>query len=253
MAEQAGAEGAVTVWFDDGRTRWFAIPEAATIHPGGLFLRSSRGGHRTVDPQEVAAFEVDKDEAVRLMREELSDTVRRVKTSVQDLFSPGRRESGKGEGERMVRQLGRVFGSALSAVQETLTNPAAAEEVRTRSEKVVDDVSHEAEKVEPAVAALGERLKEALSSPEVASALENLGKGLQDLARGLQRGATEGRPAEPGASEAPAAQAPADAQDAATPEQQAVAPATPEVEPAAPVAEQAAPEGPAAPPTDAQG
>ena len=213
-----GASGAVTVWFDEGRTRWFAIPDAASVHPGGLFLRSSRGGHRTVDAQEAAAFEVDKEEAVRLMREELGDTVRRVKSSVADLFEPRQREPGKGDGERMLRQLGRVFGSALSAVQETLTNPAAAEEARTRSEKVVDDLSHEADKVEPAMAALGDRIREALTSPEVSSALENLGKGIQDLARGLRR---EGPDAQAPAADA----AQADAAPSATAEQASAEPA----------------------------
>jgi len=237
MAEQTAGDGAVTIWFDEGRTRWFAIPDAAAVHPGGLFLRSSRGGHRTVDPQEVSAFEVDKEEAVRLMREELSETVRRVKSSVADLFEPQKREPGKSDGERMVRQLGRVFGSALSAVQETLTNPATAEEVRTRSEKVVDEVSHEAEKVEPAVAALGERLKEALSSPEVTSALENLGKGLQDLARGIQRGKHDGKPAEPPASEPVTSEPPAQEPPAQEP----------------PASEPPAQEPPGAPADDAQG
>lgn len=189
MAEQVRA---MTVWFDTDRTRYFAIPDDIEVTPGGLFLRSSRGGHKTVDPDAVATFEVGKEEAVAMMKEELEQTARRVKSSVSELFQGSKGEGARVDGERVVRGLGRVFGSALSVISETLTNPAAAEEVRARTEQLREGVSQEAGKVEPAVQALGEKIKEILNSPEVSGALDNLGKGLQDLARQVQRPAGSG-------------------------------------------------------------
>ncbi len=197
----AEAPRPTTVWFDNDRSRYFAIPEDVDVLPGGFFLRSSRGGHRTVDPDAVATYEVPKDEAVRLMKEELEQTVRRVGSSITDLLQGSKGEGARADGERIVRGLGRVFGSALNAISETLTNPATAEEVKTRTEQLREGVEKEAEKVEPAVQALGGKIKEILASPEVSSAIDTLGKGLQDIARQVKRPAP-GEP-EPSAAQRP--------------------------------------------------
>lgn len=187
-----------TVWFVADRSQYFAIPDDEVVSPGDLFLRSSRGGQRSVDAQAVLAYEVPKDEAVRLMRGEFEEAVGRVKGSLSELFSLGRRGPGprKVDGDELVRGLGKVFGSAMSAVQETLTNPALADDARERAAHVREELREEADRLDPAVQQVGEKLKEALRSPEVTRAIDDLGHGLQDLARAL-KGERTSRPAEP--------------------------------------------------------
>lgn len=175
-----------TVWFDTDRTRYFAIPDDEVVSPGALFLRSSKGGQRTVDADLVVAYEVPKDEAVRLMRGEFEEAVGRVKGSLSELFGLGQRQRGQSvDSDQVIKGLGKVFGTALSAVQETLTNPALAEEARERVEHARVEFKDEAEKIEPSVHQAAEKLREALRSPEVAKAIDDLGQGLQDLARTL--------------------------------------------------------------------
>ena len=86
----------------------------------------------------------------------------------------------------MVRGLGKVFGSALSAVQESLTNPAMADGARERAAHVREEFKEEADRFEPAMQQVGEKLKEALRSPEVTRAIDDIGHGLQDLAAALK-------------------------------------------------------------------
>ena len=180
---------AKTVWFDTDRTRYFVIPDDEVVSPGELFLRSARGAQRLVDAELVAAYEVPKEEAVRLMRVEFDEAVGRVKGSLGELFNlGGRREGGKGmDGDQIIRGLGKVFGTAVTAVQETLTNPAVAANARGRAQHVAEDLKGEAEKLEPALQQVGEKLREALRSPEMTKALDDLGHGLQDLARSFQK------------------------------------------------------------------
>lgn len=190
-----------TVWFDTDRTRYFVIPDDEVVPPGDLFLRSARGAQRSVDAELVEAYAAPREEAVRLMREEFDEAVGRVKGSLSELFNlGGRREGAKGvDGDQLLRGLGKVLGTAVSAVQETLTNPAVADDARERAGHVAEDFKGEAEKLEPALQQVGEKLREALRSPEVTGALHDLGAGLQDLARSFQRsrGSAAGEAAEP--------------------------------------------------------
>lgn len=192
---------AVTVWFDTHRTHYYVFPDELELPPGGLFLRSSRGGHRTVDPEAAAAYEIPKDDAVRQMRDELEEAVDRVKGSVQGLFNLGQDKAERGQdADQLFRQLGKVFGSAVGAIQETLTNPAAADQTRANVEKLKEDLAVEAERVEPAMTAFGERLRDIFTAPEITGAIENLGKGLQEMAAAMQRTREAHPRSEPGSA-----------------------------------------------------
>lgn len=202
-----------TVWFDAERAHYYALPDHVLFPEGALFLRSSRGGHRTIDPASVADYEISKEDAVARMRDEMGAAVGRMKDAFSGLFRlPGNKAGAASEGERLVSQFGKVVGAAIGAAQEAFTNPAAADDAGQRIEQVKASLAEERERLEPGLHTLGEKLQQAMTAPPVEKALQNLSSSLQELAKAVHK-AREEQGEKPAAGDADASATDPSAQD----------------------------------------
>jgi len=78
------------VWFDAGRERFWRVPEDVPIPPGTTPLRSLTGGRVEADPSQMDAWLLQRDQARKAVREELSSAAgfagSAIGAAVQDVW-----------------------------------------------------------------------------------------------------------------------------------------------------------------------
>lgn len=190
-----------SVWVTVDRRRAFVVPADVAMPVGELELSGARGETRYADEAALSAYEVSLAEAERALEEQARVLYQRVRDAVGELlvvlrFAGALRlaESGgapwgdtpmTGAAEDLLSQLRTRFegaGQADPPDPDAQQSPGS-DPREPRPEDLLGDAARE----------MGERLRKALSTPEVSGALSALGSRLQELASSL----ADPRPAPP--------------------------------------------------------
>lgn len=72
-----------TFWHTTDSGRTFLVPDDFTFCPGSLCIHNRLGRRERVDPESIAAFEVNDAQAVRLARDQLGETLTQVRSEIE--------------------------------------------------------------------------------------------------------------------------------------------------------------------------
>lgn len=179
---------AKTLWFTPDKRHFYIISAAAEVRVGPLELVSLGGEHRRVNVDDVEPHKISRERAASVIRGATGEGYSKVREVI------GRMMGTEGDNNPMPDNLDRLFDLDLG---ELLTAPKDA--ARDAADKVKESIDTEAIKDSINVDKLSEfteRVTEQLRTPEVTEALsrisasfDELGSGLAELARGIQRGA----------------------------------------------------------------
>jgi hypothetical protein len=177
--------GSAVLWMDSSRTRFFAIPEEASLPSGDLVLHDARGTHRAVEALAADVYAISRADAEALARARLADAV----GAARDAFRPLLDLAGTGAAAP-----DNPVGEDLDAL---LRDP---ERVRARLEAVLTELAAgfkaglAAKPAPPSTAPpaaplheLGGKVRTALASPELGAAIRGLGAAFTTFGDELER------------------------------------------------------------------
>lgn len=144
----------VELWLSADRARYFLVPEAYSLPPGDFDIRTPFGERRQVAPDAIRPFEVTKEQAYRIAKNQLSQTLDELKHGINERLA--------GLRERLDEQDHTPVNDDTSLTPNAA--PALFEFLKKLPGVIVNSLAHDARRVESAkttMAGLQRRLKEA--------------------------------------------------------------------------------------------
>lgn len=196
-----------TLYATDDQTRFFLVPDDATLPAGDLVVRSLTGRKRSVDPTVLDVYEVPEEEAKRLVAEQVREMGAKVRgvlgavgkalmeaprldpadvaareQRVADNLKLGRDELS--DPDKLAGAVSALVKGVLSTAAAAVNDPAVAE---ARMKDVVEALRKEGagEDAAASVEALPQRLRELLASEETLKALDEATEKLKAAAAEL--------------------------------------------------------------------
>lgn len=151
------------LWVSDEPRRYFLVPPEAELPPGDLVIRTLEAASRSVDPEALAAFEVERTAAQAHVDAGWERAVGRVRDAWRELVG-----APKAEGPP---DLSRIFGRRTPG--EVVLGPEA--------EKLGATVRRQAERIGAATRELGQELD--ARAPELQRTVEDVGQDVVDLGK----------------------------------------------------------------------
>ncbi len=173
------------LWFDAGRTRFYAIPDTAELPMGDLILHDVGGRHRGVEGLAAGVYEITKAEAEAETRARLAEAVNRAKEAFRGMLdlAPGKDPTpdnpiGK-DLDAFLRDPALVRDRLTAIIEEAGAGFRAGIGAKP-GPKVTIPIT------EP-LREFGVKLREVLVAPEVAQAIRGVGEAFGDFAVELER------------------------------------------------------------------
>ncbi len=194
MPRMASGDGK-TLWATSDRTRFFLIPDASELRSGDFELRDMLGRPRQVDAAAAAAFEITPEQAHQRIREAFGSVLDGVRQVVAELVARGsgaqaappseRAERVQQDIDQIKRGVRDLFSSLIAAASRPDTAVADKDVGSPPPSSVSAPMAQAAAVVESGAAAVAEKVKQLLGSPEVAQAVRGAAARLQAIADDL--------------------------------------------------------------------